>query len=100
MGTPHLYASGQRDPFQHVPDHLRNTAVEVVYVTDRERVDHDEEPIRYGYGRAVSSDLVLVLTGQLIPGPDRPLTPIEGGFWQIDDRYLLDRPAPTKSQGP
>ena len=72
-----------------------------VQIVDADVTGYSDFGHNYYYRHpAVSSDLVLVLTGQLIPGPDRPLTPIEEGFWQIDDRYLLDRPAPTKSQGP
>jgi esterase/lipase superfamily enzyme len=38
---------------------------------------------------AVSSDLILLLTGHLDPGTEhgRPLRSIEGGFWQIDNDY-------------
>jgi esterase/lipase superfamily enzyme len=38
---------------------------------------------------AVSSDLILLLTGHLDPDAEhgRPLTPIEAGFWQIDNDY-------------
>jgi esterase/lipase superfamily enzyme len=38
---------------------------------------------------AVSSDLILLLTGHLDPGAEdgRPLAPIGGGFWQIDNDY-------------
>jgi esterase/lipase superfamily enzyme len=38
---------------------------------------------------AVSSDLILLLTGHLDPGAEhgRPLTSIGAGFWQIDNDY-------------
>ncbi len=47
---------------------------------------------------AVSSDLILLLTGHLDPGAEhgRPLTPIEGGFWGIDNDYALDPGAPEQ----
>jgi esterase/lipase superfamily enzyme len=47
---------------------------------------------------AVSSDLILLLTGHLDPGTEhgRPLTPIEGGLWQIDHDYALDLGAPEQ----
>ena len=38
---------------------------------------------------AVSSDLILLLRYQKMPGPEngRPLLVKENGFWSIDDKY-------------
>jgi esterase/lipase superfamily enzyme len=63
-------------------------------VTGYTKFGHD-----YSYRHpAVSSDLVLLLTGHLDPGAEhgRPLTPIEGGFWQIDNDYPLGPGAPEE----
>jgi esterase/lipase superfamily enzyme len=45
---------------------------------------------------AVSSDLILLLTGHLDPGAEhgRPLTSLEAGFWQIDNKYPQGPAAP------
>ena len=45
---------------------------------------------------AVSSDLTLLLTGHLDPGAEhgRPLTSLEAGFWQIDNKYPQGPDAP------
>jgi esterase/lipase superfamily enzyme len=50
---------------------------------------------------AVSSDLVLLLTGHLDPGAEygRPLAPLEGGFWQIDNDYPFSPAAADDSVG-
>jgi esterase/lipase superfamily enzyme len=59
-------------------------------VTGYSRFGHD-----YYYRHpAVSSDLVLLLTGHLDPGAEhgRPLAPTEVGFWRLDNDYPL-RPA-------
>jgi len=49
---------------------------------------------------AESSDLGLVSTGHLDPGTEygRPLTPLPGGFWQIDNGYLLAPPSPVETK--
>lgn len=52
MPTPHLYSSGQVNPFLDVEERLRSNKVEVLYATDRVPVNESNENREYGYGRS------------------------------------------------
>jgi hypothetical protein len=52
METPNLYADGRGDPFDEVAPHLRSSAVEVIYVTDRKRDDSPSAESMYGWDRS------------------------------------------------
>ncbi len=68
----------------------------VMQVIDADVTGYSEFGHNYYYRHpAVSSDLVLVLTGHTDPGAQhgRPLTPIAGGFWRLDNDYWA-RPSP------
>ncbi len=51
--TPNLYASGE-NPFLDLPESLRTTDVEILYVTDREPIFSEGADITYGAGRSPS----------------------------------------------
>ena len=53
--TPNLYANSGQNPFADVPMVFRNNQVDVLYVTDRRRVEGDEPgDIAYDHGRSTS----------------------------------------------
>ncbi|MHC4272889.1 MAG: alpha/beta hydrolase [Planctomycetota bacterium] len=52
METPNLYADGRGDPFDEVPPRFQSNAVEVIYVTDRQRTDSPTAESKYGWGRS------------------------------------------------
>jgi len=53
--TPNLYLDSEVNPYADVPDEFRNNRVDVLYVTDRRRVDgEDKGTISYDYGRSAS----------------------------------------------
>lgn len=54
MPTPNLYARDGVQPFAHVPDELRGSKVELLYVTDREPEKQPDGTLHYGYGRSAS----------------------------------------------
>ena len=54
MATPNLYARATDNPFVNVPPAYQTNLVEVVYATDRVRVDHNPDEPRYGCGRSKS----------------------------------------------
>lgn len=53
--TPNLYTHSQVNPFADVPVEFRNNQVDVLYVTDRRRVDGEEAgEVAYDYQRSTS----------------------------------------------
>ena len=53
--TPNLYADSEANPFADVPVEFRNNQVDVLYVTDRHRVDGGETgKVAYDYRRSTS----------------------------------------------
>lgn len=53
--TPNLYADSAENPFADVPVGFRNNLVDVLYVTDRRRVDGDAAgTVAYDYRRSIS----------------------------------------------
>jgi esterase/lipase superfamily enzyme len=53
--TPNLYLDSEVNPYEDVPSEFRNNQVDVLYVTDRRRVDGEEEgTISYDYQRSAS----------------------------------------------
>ena len=53
--TPNLYLDSGVNPYEDVPSEFRNNQVDVLYVTDRRRVDGEEEgAISYDYQRSAS----------------------------------------------
>ncbi|MHC4969677.1 MAG: alpha/beta hydrolase, partial [Planctomycetota bacterium] len=52
METPNLYAERRADPFGEVAPRFQRNAVEVLYVTDRERTDAPSAESKYGWGRS------------------------------------------------
>ena len=54
MPTPNLYARGEVDPFDNVPPHFQNNAVDVLYLTDRARGEDEKGQPTYGYKRSRS----------------------------------------------
>jgi esterase/lipase superfamily enzyme len=55
MPTPNVYAWGNYDPFDEVPQSLKNNRVEVMYVTDRLPADPAKDGVYYGIGRSRSA---------------------------------------------
>ena len=55
MSTPNVYVHTTSSPFTDVVPSLRtNTAVDVLYATDRKPVPQDEGILAYGYDRSLS----------------------------------------------
>ena len=55
ISTPNLYLDSEVNPYVDVPSEYRNNHVDVLYVTDRRRVDGEEEDtISYDYRRSDS----------------------------------------------
>ena len=52
--TPNLYLEGDADWFADVPSELRQTTVDVLYVTDRVQNQKEGKPTTYGYERSGS----------------------------------------------
>ncbi len=50
MRTPNLYADSHLDPWDAVPPALQSAEADVIYATDRSRLDHDS--VAYGYDRS------------------------------------------------
>lgn len=55
MPTPNVYSWGNYDPFEEVPQSLKNNRVEVLYVTDRLPADPAKDGVYYGIGRSRSA---------------------------------------------
>jgi esterase/lipase superfamily enzyme len=52
--TPNLYVGSGEDPFAAVPEPFQNNQVDVLYATDRTRVETDGGSVQYDYGRSYS----------------------------------------------
>ncbi|MHC4430041.1 MAG: alpha/beta hydrolase [Planctomycetota bacterium] len=52
MVTPNLYVDGRADPFDEVPPRFQSNAVDVIYVTDRQRTDAPSAESKYGWERS------------------------------------------------
>ncbi|HEU5179299.1 MAG TPA: alpha/beta hydrolase [Candidatus Polarisedimenticolia bacterium] len=53
--TPNLYADSETNPFTDVPVEFRNNQVDVLYVTDRRRIEGSaEDMVAYDFGRSPS----------------------------------------------
>jgi esterase/lipase superfamily enzyme len=57
MPTPNLYIDSKTDPYLDLPDELKNSEVELFYLTDRLPEQDGEAGLRYGYGRSRSMAL-------------------------------------------
>ncbi len=54
MKSPNLYVKIETDPFVNIAPEFRNNKVDVLYVTDRNRIDRKDGSIKYGSGRSAS----------------------------------------------
>jgi esterase/lipase superfamily enzyme len=55
MKTPNLYLNSSDNPFADVEPHFRDNKVDVLYVTDRERILNSKHAIKYGHRRSASA---------------------------------------------
>ena len=52
--SPNLYVLSDENPYENVPEHFRNNEVDVLYVTDRRRLDGEDGKFAYDHGRSRS----------------------------------------------
>jgi esterase/lipase superfamily enzyme len=52
--TPNLFVRSAEDPFAAVPEPFRTNRVDVLYLTDRTRVETDDGSVKYDHGRSES----------------------------------------------
>ena len=52
--TPNLYVDAEENPFAAVPAPFRTNEIDVLYVTDRRLVPHEDGTLEYDHGRSFS----------------------------------------------